>query len=145
MRIHSKFHLLILFMLITIFSLPNFGFTQRNHPAEGNRIAANGPLQARMDAQQDAQADTNPFLWSAGTCVLASVGSCLLGSAGVIGANAYKPTPSPERLMGKSSQYVTSYTKAYQTKAKRLQIRASAIGCIGGTIINGILWRLYYF
>lgn len=142
MQIKSRFQVLIFLMVIMFLCMTSFSFAQR-----GNRIqnTTNGMLQARMDAQQDAQADANPFLWSAGTCVLASVGSCLLGSVGVIGANAYKPTPSPERLMGKSPQYIASYTKAYQTKAKRLQLRSAAIGCLGGTVINGILWRLYYF
>ena len=145
MRINSRVHLLMLFMLITIFSLPKLGATQRNHRAEANRIAANGPLQARIDAQQDAEADTNPFLWGTGTCVVASIGSCLLGSAGVIGAYAYQPTPPAARFIGKNPQYITNYTNAYKAKAKRLQIRASAIGCIGGTILNGILLRIYYF
>ena len=142
MQMKSSFQVSVFLIAVMFFCMTSFSFAQR-----GNRIpnTTNGMLQARMDAQQDAQADANPFLWSAGTCVLASVGSCLLGSVGVIGANAYKPTPSPERLIGKSPQYIASYTKAYQTKAKRLQMRASAIGCLGGMILNGILWRLYYF
>ena len=142
MQMKSSFQVSVFLIAVMFSSMTNFSFAQR-----GNRIqsSTSGMLQARMDAQQDAQADANPFLWSAGTCVLASVGSCLLGSAGVIGATAYKPTPSPARLMGKSPQYITTYTKAYQTKAKRLQLRSAAIGCLGGTVINGILWRLYYF
>lgn len=145
MRVHSRFHLLILFMLITIFSLPNFGFTQRNNRVEGNRIAANGPLQARIDAQRDAEADINQFVWGTGGFILGTAGACLLGSAGVIGAYAYQPTPPPARFIGKSSEYIMNYTKTYKTKARRLQVRSSAIGCISGTVISGILWRIYYF
>lgn len=142
MRIKPSFQILAFLLVVMFLCVPSFVFAQR-----GNRLqrGENGLLQARMDAQRDAQTDVNQFLWGAGSCVLASAGSCLLGSVGVIGANAYQPTPPPERLLGKSPQYVTSYTKAYQAKAKRLQIRASAIGCLGGTIVNGILWRMYYF
>ena len=142
MRIKSSFQFLGFLMLVMFLCLTSLSFAQRGHRLQRTE---NGLLQARLDAQRDAQTDVNQFLWGAGSCVLASVGSCLLGSVGVIGANAYQPTPPPDRLLGKSPQYVTSYTKAYQTKSKRLQMRASAIGCIGGTIVNGILWRMYYF
>lgn len=145
MRIKSKLHLLAFFMVITIFSTPIFGFAQRNNRRQANRSAANGPLQGRIEAQQDAQADTNQLAWGAGSCVLGTVGACLLGSVGVIGAYAYQPAPPPARFLGKSPQYIESYTKAYKTKVRRLQFRSAAIGCIGGTVINGILWRIYYF
>lgn len=142
MQIKSRSNVLVFLMVVMFLCMTSFSFAQRGNRIQNN---ANGLLQARMDAQRDAQADTNPFLWSAGTCVLASVGSCLFGSAGVIGAYAYQPTPPAARFIGKSPQYIKNYTKAYKAKAKRLQIRASAIGCIGGTILNGILWRIYYF
>ena len=33
-----------------------------------------------------------------------------------LGASAYKPTPSPERLMAKSPQYIASYTRRIKQK-----------------------------
>lgn len=145
MRINSKLHLLAFFMVVTIFSTPIFGFAQRNNRRQANRIAANGLQQARIEAQRDAEADANQLAWGAGSCVLGTVGACLLGSVGVIGAYAYQPAPPPSRFVGKSPQYIESYTRAYKTKIRRLQLRSSAIGCVGGTVISGILWRIYYF
>ena len=142
MQIKSRSNVLVFLMVVMFLCMTSFSFAQRGNRIQNN---ANGLLQARMDAQRDAQADTNPFLWGAGSCVLGTVGACLLGSVGVIGAYAYQPSPPPARFIGKSPEYIESYTKAYKTKVRRLQLRSSAIGCIGGTVINGILLRIYYF
>ena len=145
MPINSRYHLLVCFMVITIFTIQDTALAQRNNRNIANRIAANGPLKARINAQFDAQADTNQLAWGASSFMLGTVGACLLGSVGVIGAYAYQPVPPPERFIGKSPQYVQSYTRAYKAKVRRLQIKSAAIGCIGGTIINGTLLRIYYF
>lgn len=54
----------------------------------------------------------------------------------------HPPHPPPERLIGKSPEYVKFYADAYRTKMRSYQIKAgaagSAFGCLtltGGTII----------
>ena len=140
MRINSRFQVLVFFMVITIFSMPSFGSVQRN-----NRTAERDILEARTAAQRDAQADTIQYIWGSRCFILGALGSCVLGSLGVIVAYAYQLPPPPERFIGKSPEYITTYTKTYKTKVRRLQVRASALGCIGGTVVNGILWSIYYF
>ena len=120
--------------------MPSFASVQRN-----NRTVERDRLEARTAAHRDAQADTIQYIWGARGAVLGAVGSCVLGSLGVIVAYAYQLSPPPERFIGKSPEYIASYTKAYKTKVRRLQVRATALGCIGGTVVNGILWSIYYF
>ena len=54
----------------------------------------------------------------------------------------HPPNPPPERLIGKSPEYVNFYADAYRTKMRSYQIKSgaagSAFGCLtltGGTII----------
>ena len=139
MRIKSRRPLLGVLMVVMLLCMTRHGFTQRN-----NRIAI--PLhQARTDAQQDAQTDTKKWRWGTGTCIAASAGSCILGAIGIIVANVHQPTPPTKRFIGKSPQYITTYTKIYKMRTRRLQNRYAVIGCIGGTTLNTILLRLYYF
>ena len=140
MRINSRIHVLVFFIAVIFFSLSSFGFAQRN-----NRTAERDILAARTAAQRDARADTINFWWATKSFVLGTAGSCVLGSLGVFTAYRFQPAPPPERFIGKSPEYITAYTKTYKIKVRRLQVRWATVGCIGGTVVNGILWRIYYF
>ncbi len=83
-------------------------------------------------AQMDAGLDVNKFLWGA-------IGF-LLGPVGVLIAYVVPPSPPAMKLMGKSSEYVFSYTQCYQEKGKSEQGTASLIGCA----IAGVLYIIYY-
>lgn len=83
-------------------------------------------------AQMDAGIEVNKFLWGA-------IGF-ILGVVGVLIAYMVPPSPPAMKLMGKSSDYVMTYTQCYQEKGKSEQGTASLIGCA----ISGILVIIYY-
>ena len=76
------------------------------------------------------------------------IGSLIGFTVGVlvpfIGIYRYKSHPSPERLMGKSPEYVEFYTDAYKAKTRLIQTATAtagaAIGC--GLITLGCLMSL---
>ena len=63
-----------------------------------------------------------------GLCIGAPVG-CLIP---LIVINTYRLVPPPERLLGKSPQYVDFYTDAYKTRIQLLRMGWAA----GGTLIG---------
>lgn len=64
-------------------------------------------------AEMDADQETSGTLWF--------VAGCGLGILGVIGAYVIKPSPPASKLVGKSPEYVASYSDCYQAKAKSIQ------------------------
>lgn len=60
MRIKSRFQVLGFLMVAIFLCSTNIGFAQRSGMIQYN---ANVMSQVRMDAQRDAQADVNQFLW----------------------------------------------------------------------------------
>lgn len=111
-----------------------------------------------MAAERDAETDTNKLLWTGVGCAVPFCGF-LGGIAGLyatsnflsregpiyevcIGAAvgclvpiipiSFQPIPPPERLLGKSPEYVNFYTNAYETKTRRLRIKSASRGGIIG-------------
>ena len=81
---------------------------------------------AVADAQQDAlQVDNN--IWIAA--------GAFGGIFGIGAAMIIKPTVPPMVLIGKSPEYVTFYTHAYQAAVKDKQIKAATAGCVAGNAI----------
>lgn len=81
--------------------------------------------QAIFDANFDVRQQVNPMKWFL-------VGLC----CHVYGfAFAVLDTPQvlPERLLGKSPDYITAYTAEYQRKARNKRIKGSCLG--GGTLV----------
>ena len=59
---------------------------------------------------------------------------CLVGySVPILPIYTYRLSPLPERLIGKSSEYVDFYTDAYKTKTQRLRGGAASTGALVGT------------
>lgn len=83
----------------------------------------------------DAKSDVKSWLWIGAGCVF--------NLLGVGAAYLYKPVPPPERLLGKSPEYVDSYTECYTKQARRSQADKAWIGCgvsggvslVAGTIL----------
>ncbi len=136
MKIELKKPVQILALLTAIltFGMPFVTFAQQNSLQ----------MEARVAAGRDAQADVNQFMWFAGTFVLSAIGGCLLGSVGIIGSSVYQPTPPASRFIGKSTEYIVFYTEAYKAKVQNHQLKSSALGCLGGSIIAAIIWAPYY-
>lgn len=57
----------------------------------------------------------------------------------------YRLTPPPERLLGKSPEYIDVYIDAYKTRTRQLRGQYAAVGCVsvgGMMIVGGILAAL---
>ena len=123
MKIHSTFHASILFMAMLVFSMPLASLAQQ----------ASVQAEAITAAEADAEADIQKSLWFAA--------GCFLPVLGVVAGYVIAPSPPSSKFLGKSPEYVASYTDAYQAKAKNLQGRSALIGtgaCVG-TYITGCI------
>ena len=67
---------------------------------------------------------------------------CLLGVTGMLIAYVVTPTVPPERLLGKSPEYVAHYTSTYQRIVKSNQTRNATTGCVIGTGAAVALWAI---
>ena len=77
-----------------------------------------------------APVDRVPFFFPIG-CGLA------LSSLPIVYATSAPPSPSPERLLGKSPEYVKAYTFTYVRSAKRLRNKSMAVGYAVPTLLGG--------
>jgi len=77
--------------------------------------------QATVDAKQDAEDNVSLLAWGAAgfACSFCAPLYALIA----------KPEVPVDRLMGKSPEYVSTYTAVYQQRAKNRRIQASVIGC----------------
>ena len=123
---------LVVMMLGVGLNIPSQCFAQQNSV----------PLEAKADAEYDAEDDVNTTLWLAAGGILGTAGSCLLGSIAMGGAYIYQPVPPAERLLGKSAEYVSFYTDAYKARMRRLQLVAAIKGAAGGTAVFFLLGTL---
>ena len=126
------FYTLIILMLGLGLNMPLQCLAQQNSVA----------LDAKTDAEYDAEDDVNTTLWLVAGGILGTAGSCLLGSVAIGGAYVYQPVPPAERLLGKSAEYVSFYTDAYKARIRRLQLVAATKGAAGGTAVFFLLGTL---
>ena len=138
---------LALFMTALIFSTPFTTLAQQ----------ISVEAQAKMAAERDAETDTNKLLWTGVSCAAPFCGllggiaglyvsglptnegpaytACFGAAAGClvpISPILSQPIPPPERLLGKSPEYVDFYTNAYETETRRLRIKSASRGGIIG-------------
>ncbi len=126
------FQLLAVLMVVLSVSLPMWCFAQQDSVA----------LEAKADAEYDAEDDVNAALWLSAGGVLGVAGTCLLGTVAVAGAYLYQPVPPVDRLLGKSAEYVNFYTDAYKARMRRLQLVAATKGALGGSAVFFLLGTL---
>ena len=75
---------------------------------------------------------TYNFTTRSGECIGPVIGIAIGGLAPLIGIYRYQGNPPPERLVGKSPEYVEFYTAAYQAKTRSIRTKwATAGGLIG--------------
>jgi hypothetical protein len=82
-------------------------------------------------ATEDAEADSNGVAWFFIGC---------LGLLGILIAYVAEPVPPPQRLMGKSPEYVNAYVGAYKAAGKSAQGKQAIIGCLVGTGIAVVFY-----
>ncbi len=90
--------------------------------------ASEAMTQARMDAQRDA----NGTMWF--------ILSCLFGVIPLLLAYVIDPSPPMGRLMGKSPEYVATYTDTYRAEVKSIRTKNALWGCLLGTGISCALY-----
>ena len=121
MTISSMFHTLIFLMAMLIFSMP-FAVLAQENLVQAKVVSA---------AEADAEGDIKKITWF-------SIG-CFGSIYGLIYAFIEQPVVPAHRLLGKSPEYVTSYTLAYTEKAKDIQARQATLGCITSGCIGSAI------
>lgn len=66
----------------------------------------------------------------------ACIGSMVGWSAPFIPIYMYKSVPAPQRLIGKSPEYVYSYTKTYKSEVRKLRMISAVEGGCGGCLFT---------
>ena len=141
-KISSKFHAFVFFMVGLTFSMPFATLAQQNS------VEAQAIIDA---ATMDANKDVNKPLWFGTGCLMSGLvflplpgwSSCLLPPVGLTGTYFYQPEPPLARLMGKSPEYVEAYTSTYKSTRGNIQVRWASAGCItGGVIVGSVLFGI---
>ena len=135
MKICSTFHVWVLVMTGLTFSTPFVTIAQQNFVQ----------TEAATAAEADANKDVNKLLCFSAGCVLSALFflpspyGYLLPPTGIIGSYSYQPAPPPSRLIGKSSEYIATYTSAYPLKRGDIQAQWTSAGCLSGCVILGTI------
>ena len=133
-------------MMVLIFNQPFVIIAQQNSVE----------VQAKRAAERDAEVDVNKLLWTSIGCVYTcSTICCVLGAelgnalSGVSGSStstgidldlaSASISPRPERLIGKSPEYIEFYTDAYKKKVKQLREKSLKIGAVGAGCLIGCI------
>ncbi len=82
-------------------------------------------------AQVDAQRDVNKTLWMAA--------GFFFGLLGIGAAYVLEPDPPASRLIGKSPEYVATYTDCYKEAGRDVQVKGAVTGCVIGSLLS-IAW-----
>lgn len=117
MKTSSTFHISVLFMAVMIFCAPFVTFAQWE-------ITQTERERAVLAAWRDAETSVDKGLWF--------LAGCFGNFFGYLTASTYhRPIPTVP-LLGKSPEYVASYTDAYRAKTSELQMANARIGvCLG--------------
>ena len=112
-------------------------------PTEQSSLAIQS--RAITDAENDAAASVDRMIWGGGTFIGTSLVGCLFcGLPAIIAASIYEPSPPAQRLMGKSPEYVMVYQKTYGNAVRSRQARSATLGCLGGSVVAGIVWGVFF-
>ena len=90
--------------------------------------------EACAQAKADAEMEVNKTMWFAG--------GCLIGILAVGAAYLVKPNPPASKLVGKSPEYIASYSDCYKEKASSIQTSSSMYGCVVGTLISAAIYTV---
>ena len=93
-------------------------------------------LEAKLEAKRDADADVNLIQWRLMGLCGGLIGGCLLGSVMVASAYTQVPKLPAERFIGKSPEYVLTYTDTYESRTRKLQTENTVGGCLAGSVAS---------
>lgn len=105
-------------MALRMFSMPFGTLAQQKSVLAG----------ARSIAIADAESDVNKTSWF-------MIGF-FLNIVGVVIAKENTPAVPAGRLVGKSPEYVETYTLSYQAKLTQLRVQSTLQGCVTGTLVG---------
>jgi len=162
MKICSKFHILVLLVVLLTFSSHTvFGGGPLPTKSKVERKQTPGEIQAK----QDAKNDVNKFAWFTASLIGCASSRATIGlySGGYIGgpdnslclslslltmavpflpivsALSASSAPPTERLLGKSPEYVNAYVDSYAKEVKRQRVKFSLAGCGVSLLIIGAM------
>ena len=115
-------------MIVILMTLSSLSFQSVSETSDSAR--------AVVDAKNDVR---EPILWLAGSLVVSSGMGCIGGSGVILASQLMTPTPPPDRLLGKSSEYVSFYIATYENETKNKRLIYSTAGCVGGTLVAVLL------
>ncbi len=122
-------------MAVLTFSMPFVTFAQQ-HSMQAEAVIA---------AEQDANKDVNKPFWFGAGCLLSGLFflpppfGYIVPPSGAVGTYFYRPAPSASRLIGKSPEYVDTYTSVYKLKRGNIQAQWTSAGCLSGCVILGTI------
>ena len=76
---------------------------------------------------------------SGGAVVVGSVGCAVGLSLPIWAIYKYQPPPPPERLIGKSPEYIEFYTEAYKAETRSIRIKWAAVGAASPVLLLGLV------
>ena len=103
--------------------------------AEQQLVTVSEQELAILHATRDAQQSNEPVWIFAGF---------FLNIVGILGANILTPTVPPTKLLGKSPEYVDSYTKTYQREVRRKRTEQATLGCTAGALCLGLSYAHFF-
>ena len=131
-------------MVVLMLSMPLLSLAERTPIADIIAIA-----------ERDADKDISKILWfGEGMCLscvgasyftfsanptIALAATVLTPIVGLGAIYSHQPGPPVERLIGKSPEYVSTYTDAYKSKARSLRTKSAAFGAVTGCgVLTGV-------
>lgn len=129
MKTKLPFRVFTFFIVVLMFSIPFVTLAQRTD------------VQAAAEA--DATKDANKPLWFGTGCLLSGVAYLLKPYGyflliGGLGGYLYEPGPPASRLIGKSPEYIETYTAIYNRKRGEVQANYMGAGCLSGCIVIAV-------
>jgi hypothetical protein len=94
-------------------------------------VAQSLDQKACLQGKTDAKTDINKPLWQ--------VGGCLFGIFALGAAYLIEPSPPASKLLGKSPEYVASYSACYTDEGASIQRTAALQGCLVGCAVSVII------
>lgn len=140
MKIKTTISCASFLMIVLISSQPFVSIAQQNSVE----------IQAKTDAKQDAETDVNKLLWTGIGCVYLYGCLCVTFDELVSGGTScsflssdpidFIPiSPRPERLLGKSPEYIDFYTNVYKKEVTEFRTQwvliGAGTGCLTGCIV----------
>jgi len=117
---------LSVFLTLLIFSIPVLAQVAQSEEQRN----------ALIDGEWQADQDTNKLLWFGVGCIGSLVGLAI--------ASLIDPAVPQAPLLGKSPEYVASYSDAYKRKVKSIRTNYGLYGCGASILTYGLFYLILF-